>query len=118
MRIYREITPVRKDDVFIIRNHPNPDFNYPIHNHPEYELNLVLNCLGNRIIGDSVAKYSTNPMLNGTTGGFVVWFSWKQNNAKNQNSGLSAGDGSLNVPYIQLTAKITANSLFLGNQTT
>ena len=57
-------------------------------------------------------------MLNGTTGGFVVWFSWKQNNAKNQNSGLSAGDGSLNVPYIQLTAKITANSLFLGKHTT
>ena len=52
-------------------------------------------------------------MLNGTTGGFVVWFSWKQNNAKNQNSELSAGDGSLNVPYIQLTAKITANSLSL-----
>ena len=63
MRIYREITPVREDDVFIIRNHTNPDFEYPIHNHPEYELNLVLNCAGNRIIGDSVAKYPLKDLV-------------------------------------------------------
>jgi AraC-like DNA-binding protein len=63
MRIYREITPVREDDVFIIRDYHNPKFEYPIHNHPELELNLVINCAGNRIVGDSVAKYSLKDLV-------------------------------------------------------
>ena len=63
MRIYREITPVQSDDVFIILSHNNPDFDYPLHNHPEYELNLVLDCAGNRIVGDSVAKYGEEDLV-------------------------------------------------------
>ena len=57
MQIYREITPVKEDDFFIIRSFLQPDFNYPIHMHPEYELNLVLNCSGSRIVGDSFGKF-------------------------------------------------------------
>jgi len=57
MQIYREITPVRDEDFFFIGSHKNPDFNYPIHQHPEYELNLVLNCSGNRIVGDSLGRF-------------------------------------------------------------
>lgn len=63
MRIYREITPVRKEDVFILLSHPNAGFDYPLHNHPEYELNLVLNGAGNRIVGDSIDKYSNKDLV-------------------------------------------------------
>ncbi|TRX59953.1 helix-turn-helix domain-containing protein [Fulvivirga sp. M361] len=57
MKIYSEITPLNSDDIFVILDHRNAKFDYPVHMHPEYELNLVLNSAGNRIVGDSVAKY-------------------------------------------------------------
>ncbi len=57
MQVYREITPVTEEDFFFIQHHYKPDFDYPIHVHPEYELNLVLNCEGERIIGDSVEPF-------------------------------------------------------------
>ncbi len=41
--IQQEITPITNEDLFIILNHPNAHFDYPIHCHPEYEINLVMN---------------------------------------------------------------------------
>ena len=40
--IQQEITPITNEDLFIILNHPNAHFDYPIHCHPEYEINLVV----------------------------------------------------------------------------
>jgi len=54
----REITPVQPDDFFIIMNHIDALFDYPIHYHPEYELNLVMKSTGKRIVGDSINEYS------------------------------------------------------------
>lgn len=56
-RIVREITPLSEDDFFIVLNHYNAKFDFPIHYHPEYELNLVLHSKGKRIIGDSIKEY-------------------------------------------------------------
>ncbi len=56
--IEREITPVKADDFFILLNYENAKFDYPIHYHPEYELNLVLDSTGKRIVGDSITDYS------------------------------------------------------------
>lgn len=50
--IQQEIVPITKDDLFVILNHPNAKFDYPIHCHPEYEINLVMNTSGIRVIGD------------------------------------------------------------------
>ena len=36
--IQQEITPITNEDLFIILNHPNAHFDYPIHCHPEYEI--------------------------------------------------------------------------------
>jgi AraC-like DNA-binding protein len=41
----------------VLQNHFNAQFDYPIHYHPEYELNLVFNTKGKRIIGDSIKNY-------------------------------------------------------------
>ncbi len=57
MKIYREITPLKKEDIYVLNVYPEASFTYPLHNHPEYELCLTLNSCGNRIVGDSVAKY-------------------------------------------------------------
>ncbi len=58
MKIFKEITPLKNTDFFVILDTANTNFSYPIHHHPEYELNLVIGCSGNRIVGDSVEKYS------------------------------------------------------------
>jgi AraC-like DNA-binding protein/quercetin dioxygenase-like cupin family protein len=56
-RIIREITPLSDDEFFIVLNHLNAKFDFPVHYHPEYEMNLVLHSKGKRIIGDSIEEY-------------------------------------------------------------
>ncbi|MGH1435758.1 MAG: AraC family transcriptional regulator [Lewinella sp.] len=57
MDIYREITPLKNQDVLVVLDSTNNGFDYPIHNHPEYELNLVMGMSGTRIVGDSTQRY-------------------------------------------------------------
>ena len=40
--IHKEIIPIAPDDLFIVLNHPNAAFDYPIHYHSDYEINLCL----------------------------------------------------------------------------
>ena len=63
MIVYKEITPVTQNDVFIIINSEKIGFDYPIHYHSAYELTLILKSSGNRIVGDSVEKYSSNDLV-------------------------------------------------------
>lgn len=62
-RIMREITPVKQDDFFVVLNHLHAKFDFPVHFHPEYELNLVLNSKGTRIIGDSMLEYNSPDLV-------------------------------------------------------
>lgn len=55
--IQREITPINDEDLFIVLNHPHARFDYAAHFHSDYEINLVLNSRGKRIVGDCVAEY-------------------------------------------------------------
>ena len=63
MIIYKEITPLTQNDVFIIINSEKVGFDYPIHYHSAYELTLVLHSSGNRIVGDSVEKYKLKDLV-------------------------------------------------------
>ena len=58
MNIFQEITPLKADDVFVVLDSYNNGFDYPIHNHAEYELNLVMGMSGTRIVGDSTERYT------------------------------------------------------------
>lgn len=62
-RIVLEITPLVEDDFFIVLNHYNAKFDFPVHYHPEYEMNLVLNSNGKRIIGDSIKTYNSPDLV-------------------------------------------------------
>ncbi len=57
MHIYREITPLKSPDVFVVIDSVSNGFDYPIHNHPEFEINLVAGMSGTRIVGDSTERY-------------------------------------------------------------
>lgn len=72
--IQQEITPITGEDLFIILNHPNARFDYPVHCHPEYEINLVLNTTGTRIVGDSTEGFGEQDLV--MTGPYVP-HAWK-----------------------------------------
>ncbi|MDD2961926.1 MAG: AraC family transcriptional regulator [Muribaculaceae bacterium] len=55
--IQREITPINDDDLFILLNHPEADFDYATHFHTDFELNLVLHDKGKRVVGDSIEEF-------------------------------------------------------------
>lgn len=58
MNIYHEITPLKSPDVFVVIDSVCNGFDYPIHNHPEYEINLIAGMSGTRIVGDSTERYT------------------------------------------------------------
>ena len=53
--VHREITPLSTEDCFLVFDRVKSDFDFPIHFHPEYELNFISNAKGvRRVVGDSV----------------------------------------------------------------
>ncbi|MCI2081565.1 MAG: AraC family transcriptional regulator [Bacteroidales bacterium] len=58
-----EVTPLLKDDLFVLLNNAQAKFDYPVHFHSDYELNLVLNTSGKRIVGDSVEDFEKKDLV-------------------------------------------------------
>jgi len=56
--IQQEITPVEEDDLFVVLDHPDARFDYPIHCHQEYEINLVLNSEGTHTVSTRQESFS------------------------------------------------------------
>lgn len=55
--VLSEITPLSEKDCFYIVERTKSEFNYPIHVHPEFELNCIWNAKNaKRIIGDSIQE--------------------------------------------------------------
>lgn len=53
--VHREITPLSAQDSFMVFDRIKNFFDFPVHFHPEFELNLVINGEGiRRIVGDSI----------------------------------------------------------------
>jgi AraC-like DNA-binding protein len=78
--IQQEICPITGDDLFIILDHTNAKFEYPIHCHPEYEINVVINTSGTRVIGDSEETYTDLDLV--MIGPYVPHV-WKAEGAEN-----------------------------------
>ncbi|UOB16741.1 helix-turn-helix domain-containing protein [Abyssalbus ytuae] len=55
--IHREITPISPEDSFLVFDRVKDDFDFPLHFHPEYELNFIKNGKGvRRIVGDNIEE--------------------------------------------------------------
>jgi AraC-like DNA-binding protein len=63
MKVYQEITPVTGSDLFVMLDSVNKGFEYPIHNHPEFELTFVTGSSGTRIVGDSSGTYKEEDLV-------------------------------------------------------
>ena len=53
----KEITPISKEDLFIVLNYTDAKFDYSPHYHSDYELNMVLDSCGTRMVGDNVSDF-------------------------------------------------------------
>lgn len=78
--IQQEICPINNEDLFIILDHINAKFEYPIHCHPEYEINLVIDTHGTRVVGDFEESFDGLDFV--MIGPYVphVWKSTKETN--------------------------------------
>lgn len=62
--IHREITPLKKNDCFLIFDRKRKVFNFPIHFHPEFELNYIHNAKGaRRIVGDHIGEIGQKELV-------------------------------------------------------
>jgi len=57
--IMKEITPLTQNDCFTFFSRIKKEFNFPLHYHEEYELNLIINAKGaRRVVGDHMDSIS------------------------------------------------------------
>lgn len=62
--IHREITPLTENDCFLVFEREKKSFDYPIHFHPEFEINYISNGAGaKRVIGDHIGEISNKEMV-------------------------------------------------------
>lgn len=63
-QIHREITPLKENDCFLIFDRERQMFDFPIHFHPEYEINFISNAKGGkRIVGDHISNIGNKELV-------------------------------------------------------
>lgn len=81
--IHREITPLTPEDSFLVFDRIKDAFDFPVHFHPEYELNFIQNGKGlRRIIGDSMEEIGDIELV---LVGPNLEHGWELHNCRNEN---------------------------------
>ncbi len=64
INVHREITPLSAQDSFMVFDRVKDFFDFPVHFHPEFELNLIVNGKGiQRIVGDHLETIDDNELV-------------------------------------------------------
>lgn len=82
--IHREITPLKKNDCFLVFERHKKSFNFPIHFHPEFELNYIADASGaRRLVGDHIAQIGDKELV---LTGSNLYHGWQnfENSSKNE----------------------------------
>ena len=95
--IQQERCPITTEDLFIILDHINAKFEYPIHCHPEYEINVVMNIDGKRVVGDSEETFSK---LDFVMVGPYIPHVWKSDEEENRVVTIQFSSEFLNFPIM------------------
>lgn len=76
-RVLREITPLSEKDCFYVVDRHKKQFDYPVHQHREFEINFIENAEGGlRVVGDSVE--TIGPYDLAMIGGDDLEHAWEQ----------------------------------------
>jgi AraC-like DNA-binding protein len=80
---HREITPMSPEDSFLVFDRIKDNFDFPIHFHPEFELNFILNGKGvRRVVGDSMEEIMDIELV---LVGANLQHGWELHQCKNKN---------------------------------
>jgi AraC-like DNA-binding protein len=102
--IHREITPLTQGDCLMVFDRPKKNFDFPVHFHPEYEINLIQNGRGaKRFVGDHIGSIGNYEMV--ITGPNVI-HGWEQGECKSR---------ELHEITIQFQSDLLGNSLLDRN---
>lgn len=103
--IIREITPLTQNDCFTLFSRKKTNFDFPLHYHEEFELNLIINAGGaKRIVGDHVEEIDDLELV---LVGPNLAHAWFNHNLK---------DKSITEVTIQFHKDLFDNSLLRKNQ--
>lgn len=81
-KFYREIPPLSAGDSFLVFDRMKDKFDFPIHFHPEYEINFILNGKGvKRIVGDHIEEIDEIELV---LVGPNLYHGWELHNCKNK----------------------------------
>lgn len=61
--IFHEKIPRTGDDIFLVNHFEEPQFDYPLHYHVEYELTYIDKCSGTRIVGDDISEFENSDLV-------------------------------------------------------
>jgi len=81
-KFYREIPPLSNGDSFLVFDRLKDTFEFPIHYHPEYEINFIQNGKGvKRIVGDHIEEIDDIELV---LVGPNLYHGWELNKCKNK----------------------------------
>ena len=81
--IMREITPLTQSDCFTLFSRVKKKFDFPLHYHEEYELNLIINAPGaKRIVGDHIEAIEDLELVLVGPNLYHAWFTHKCESAE------------------------------------
>ncbi|MCL1938654.1 MAG: AraC family transcriptional regulator [Candidatus Azobacteroides sp.] len=110
----KEITPLASDDLFIVLNHPSAKFDYPVHHHSDFEINLVIDTYGKRVVGDSIEDFSTLDLVMIGPNIPHAWFGEVEEN--NHVVTIQFSDKLLNFPILEKRLFNNIKNLLLESQ--
>lgn len=103
--IHREITSLKENDCFLIFDRKRNLFSYPIHFHPEFEINFISNAKGaKRIVGDHIGEIEQKELVMVGPNLYHGWENCKYN-----------GNESLHEVTIQFNGDLFTNGLLNKN---
>jgi AraC-like DNA-binding protein len=105
-QVLHEITPLSDKDCFFVVERHKSEFRFPIHSHPEFELNFIENGAGvRRIVGDSVEEIGDYELT--LVAGEHLEHAWEQGSCRN---------GDVREITIQFSQNLFSQDLLARNQ--
>lgn len=112
-KIVREITPLTESDFFTLFSRKKTEFDFPLHFHEEYELNLILNAKGaRRIIGDHVETINDFELVFMGPNLYHAWFTHQCKSEEIQEVTIQFNNEILNTQFLSKNQSSYLRKLF------
>lgn len=112
-KIVREITPLNKSDFFTLFSREKSKFDFPLHFHEEYELNLILNAKGaRRIVGDHIETIDDSELVFIGSNLYHGWFTHECKNEMIQEVTIQFNNEILNTQFLSKNQSSYLKKLF------